>query len=88
VLLALYVRLNPAGLIAGWAAGMIAGTWMAWTLDFKSSTYVLHAFGIAMPCYAALSALVLNLLVALMVSAAANALKGMPVDHTRAEDYA
>ncbi|HWC62283.1 MAG TPA: sodium:solute symporter, partial [Rhizomicrobium sp.] len=30
VLLALYVRLNPYGLLAGWAAGMFAGTWMAW----------------------------------------------------------
>ena len=87
VLLALYVRLNPAGLLAGWATGMIAGTWMAWTLDFKSSTYVLHAFGIAIPCYASLSALVLNLAVALVVSAAVNAVKGMPVDHTVAEDY-
>jgi solute:Na+ symporter, SSS family len=88
VLLALYVRLNPIGLLAGWAAGMIAGTWMAWTLDFRSSTYVLHALGIAIPCYAALSALVLNLLVALVVSAGVNAVKGMPTDETAAEDYA
>jgi len=88
VLLALYVRLNPIGLLAGWAAGMISGTWMAWALDFKSSTYVLHAFGIAIPCYAALSALVLNLLVALVVSAGVNAVNGMPRDETVAEDYA
>jgi SSS family solute:Na+ symporter len=88
VLLALYVRLNPIGLIAGWATGMITGTVMAWTMDFKSSTYVLPAFGLSIPCYAALSALVLNLLVAVVVSAAANAVKGMPVDHTSAEDYA
>ena len=60
----LYVRLNPWGLLAGWAAGMAAGTWMAWTLEFKSSTYVLHFFGVTVPCYAALSALVLNLAVA------------------------
>src|SRR5262249_7927821 len=88
VLLALYVRLNPVGLLAGWATGMIAGTWMPWTLDFKSSPYVLPTFGIAIPCYAALSALILNLLVALAVSAAANAIKGMPRDETAAEDYA
>jgi SSS family solute:Na+ symporter len=88
VLLALYVRLNPTGLIAGWATGMAAGTWMAWTLDFKSSTYVLHAFGFAIPCYAALSALVLNLVVALVVGAAVKAAKGMPRDETIAEDYA
>ncbi|MEI6541304.1 MAG: hypothetical protein WCO86_17520 [Planctomycetota bacterium] len=35
-----------------------------------------------------LSALLLNLLVAVVVSAAVNAVKGMPVDHTSAEDYA
>jgi SSS family solute:Na+ symporter len=88
VLLALYVRLNPIGLIAGWATGMAAGTWMAWTLDFKSSTYVLHAFGLAIPCYAALSALVLNVVVAVVVGAAVKAAKGMPRDETIAEDYA
>ena len=88
VLLALYVRLNAIGLLAGWAVGMTIGTWMAWTLDFRSSTYVLHAFGVAIPCYASLSALVLNLLVALVASTAINAVKGMPADETVAEDYA
>jgi SSS family solute:Na+ symporter len=87
VLLALYVRLNPWSLLAGWAAGMSAGTWMAWQLGFKSSTYVLHFFGEAIPCYAALSALVLNLLVAGVGSLIANAALGMPADQTMAEDY-
>ena len=66
---------------------MVAGTWMVWTLGFASSTYVLHLFGLAIPCYAALSALVLNLAVAGVVSLAANALGGMPADETVAEDY-
>jgi SSS family solute:Na+ symporter len=87
VLLALYVRLNPWGLLAGWAAGIFAGTWMAWTLHFKSSTYELHFFGVAVPCYAALSALVLNLAVAGAVSLIVSAFAGMPADHTMAEDY-
>jgi SSS family solute:Na+ symporter len=87
VLLALYVRLNPWGLLAGWAAGICAGTWMAWTLQFKSSTYVLHFFGVAVPCYAALSALVLNLAVTLAVSLIVSAFAVMPADHTMAEDY-
>jgi SSS family solute:Na+ symporter len=87
VLLGLYLRLNPYGLLAGWAAGMAAGTWMAWTLDFKSSTYVLHLFGTAIPCYAALSALLLNLTVAGIVSLIASARSAMPADHTTAEDY-
>ena len=87
VLLALYVRLNPYGLLAGWVAGMTAGTWMAWTLQFKSSTYMLHFFGVTVPCYAALSALVLNLAVAGAVSLIVSAFAGMPTDHTTAEDY-
>jgi SSS family solute:Na+ symporter len=87
VLLALYVRLNPWGLLAGWAAGMTAGTWMAWTLQFKGSIYMLHFFGIAVPCYAALSALVLNLAVAGAVSLIVSAFAAMPADHTMAEDY-
>jgi SSS family solute:Na+ symporter len=87
VMLALYVRLNPWGLLAGWAAGMTAGTYMAWTLGFKSSTYVLHVMGIAIPCYAALSALVLNLLIAGAVSAVATALSVVSADQTVAADY-
>ncbi|HWY62727.1 MAG TPA: sodium:solute symporter [Rhizomicrobium sp.] len=87
VLLALYVRLNPYGLLAGWAAGMAAGTWMAWTLQFRSSTYVLHFFGFAVPCYAALSALALNLLIAGAVSLIVSAVSDMPADQTLAEDY-
>jgi SSS family solute:Na+ symporter len=87
VMLALYVRLNPWGLLAGWAAGMSAGTWMAWQLGFKSSTYVLHAFGIAIPCYAALSALLLNLVVAGIISLLAAAMSVVSIDQTVAEDY-
>ena len=61
---------------------------MAWSLQLKSSTYVLHFFGVAVPCYAALSALVLNLAVAGAVSLIVSVpLAGMPADHTMAEDY-
>ena len=55
-------------LLAGWAAGIGAGTWMAWTLGFKSSTYPLHIFGLTIPCYAAVSALVLNLAVSWLLT--------------------
>jgi SSS family solute:Na+ symporter len=87
VLLALYVRLNPWGLLAGWAAGMASGTYMAWTLGFQGSTYVLHIFGLAVPCYAALSALVLNLLVAGIITLIAQAMSVTSTDQTVAEDY-
>ena len=59
VLLGLYTRwLNPWALLIGWAAGMASGTWMAWTTGFKISIYPLHIFGVIVPCYAAVSALV------------------------------
>ena len=63
VLLALYVRLDPRALLAGWAAGVGAGTWMVADLSFKASVYPLHLFGLTVPCYAALSALLVNLAV-------------------------
>jgi len=87
VLLGLYVRLNPWGLLAGWVAGIASGTAMAAALGFKSSTYVLHLFGIAIPCYAALSALALNLGIAIVISLIAKALGAPETDGTLAEDY-
>ena len=60
---------------------------MAGTLDFKSSTYVLHILGLAVPCYAAVSALVLNIAAGLVLSVAFNAMGGARVDETVAADY-
>ena len=88
VLIALYTRFfHPAALLIGWATGIAAGTWMAWTLDFKSSTYALHLFGWTVPCYAAVSALVLNIAVAWVLSLAFNAAGAPKVDETVATDY-
>ncbi len=65
------------------------GTWMAWTNAFKSSTYALNIFGTVVPCYAALSSLILNLAVAAVLSAAFNALRRGPrTDATLPQDYA
>jgi SSS family solute:Na+ symporter len=61
---------------------------MAWSLELKSSIYVLHIFGVAVPCYAALSALALNLAVGVVLSPIFNALsKGRRADETAAADY-
>ena len=73
------------GLLAGWAVGMGVGTWMAWSLNFKSSIYAVQVFGFTLPCYAAVSALVLNLGIAFVISLA---LKSAPrPDETAAGDY-
>ena len=89
VLLALYTRYcHPMALLAGWATGLIIGTWMVSQLAFKSSTFTIALFGIEFPAYAAVSALLLNLAVSYGVTFVIN-LVGNPVrrDETKPEDY-
>jgi len=89
VLLALYVRLDPRALLAGWAAGVGLGTWMVADLAFKSSTYPLHIFGVTVPCYAAVSALLVNLAVSWLLTVILRATVGVQQkDETVAADYA
>jgi SSS family solute:Na+ symporter len=89
VLIALYTRFfNPIALLAGWVSGMIAGTWMAATLNFKASTFVWTVAGVTVPCYAAVSALLINILVSYVLSLALNRFSTAPrIDETIAEDY-
>jgi SSS family solute:Na+ symporter len=54
---------NPWALLAGWVAGMSAGTGMAVALHLKASVYPLHLFGGVYAMYAAVPALLLNLAV-------------------------
>jgi SSS family solute:Na+ symporter len=68
-------RLHRWGLLAGWAAGMGIGTYMAAALQFKGTLYVLHVAGTAIPGYAALWALIVNLVVATLASLVLNAAK-------------
>jgi SSS family solute:Na+ symporter len=88
VLLGLYVRLDPRALLAGWAAGVGIGTWMVAELGFKSSIYPLHLFGLTVPCYVALSALLTNLAVSGLGTLVLRATVGTSVrDETMATDY-
>lgn len=88
VLVSLYVRLDPRALLLGWACGMAVGTYMAWTLGFKDSTYVLHIFALAIPCYAAVSALAINIAVSYAFSPIFKVLLYKPsFDETVAEDF-
>ena len=89
VMFGLYTRwLNGRALLIGWLCGMGAGTWMAAQSAFKASVYVLHIRGLAVPCYAALSSLVLNVAVSVVLSFVFNALSEPRADATIAEDYA
>ena len=89
VMLGLYTRwLHHRALLIGWIVGIGAGTWMAAESSFKASVYVLHIGGIDLPCYAALSSLVLNIAVSVVLSLVFNALSSARADQTTAEDYA
>jgi len=89
VLIGLYTRwLHPMALLAGWAAGIVAGTWMAAEKDFASSIYPLHILGVTAPCYDAISSLVLNLVVSLALSFVFNTIMGRArTDATAVGDY-
>ncbi|MGH7284658.1 MAG: sodium:solute symporter family protein, partial [Polyangiaceae bacterium] len=74
IAIGLYSRwFHRHALLAGWALGMISGTWMCKTLAFKSTTFALHVGGLTIPGYAALWAVLLNLLVAAIGTLAFNA---------------
>lgn len=87
VLLALYVRLNPWALLAGWAAGIGSGTAMVAALGFQGSIYPLQILGWTIPCYAAVVALALNLGVAGVLHLALRGKTGALRDETVAADY-
>lgn len=89
VMLGLYSRqLHPVALLLGWAAGIGAGTWMVAQSGFKSAIYTLHLFGTAIPCYAAVAALGVNLIVALGLSLILAAKQKAPSrDATAPSDY-
>ena len=88
VLMGLYTRwLHPWALFLAWAAGITAGTAMVAALGFKGTIYPLHLFGTVIPCYAALSSLVLNLAIAVVLSIVFNLAGGTRADTTQAADY-
>jgi SSS family solute:Na+ symporter len=89
IVLGLYTRkLDYRGLLLGWAAGITVGTWMAISLKLASSIYTIHIAGFAIPGYAAVWSLVVNVVVAIAVSVLVRAF-GMKrsEDRTRPEDY-
>ena len=68
IVVGLYTRwLHRGALVAGWTAGMVAGTWMAATQHFKA-IFPLHLGGATFPGYAAVYALAVNLVVTLALS--------------------
>jgi len=87
VLLATYTRwFNDWALLIGWAVGTIAGTAMAVAANF-AATYTLTFGGFAVPGYSAFYTVVLNLVVAIVLTPLFKAMSGAPIDETVAADY-
>jgi solute:Na+ symporter, SSS family len=89
VVLSLYTRFfNGWGLLLGWVAGFGLGTWMI-TANKFAPIYPLHFFGTTFPCYPAIASVVVNVLVAWVVSLYLNRVASdRKHDVTVAEDYA
>ena len=80
--------LHRWALVLGWAVGMASGTWMVAKLHFAGTVYPLHIDGLVVPGYAALYALVINLVVAAVFTVVFNALGvARGKDHTAGVDY-
>jgi solute:Na+ symporter, SSS family len=89
VVVGLYTNwLHRYALLAGWACGMATGTWMASTLEFKSTVYAIEIAGTKVPGYAALWALAVNATVAVVLTFVFQAMKvARGDDATTAADY-
>lgn len=89
VMLGVYTRwFNDWALLLGWAVGIVAGTTMAVTMHL-TPTYPLVIAGYALPGYTALYTLILNLVVAIVLTPAFNFMKARPaaLDETVPADY-
>ena len=89
VMLGAYTRwFNSWALLAGWAVGTLAGTWMAIAVKL-TNTYPLHVGDHTFPGYSAVYSLIVNLLVVVVLTPLFNAMSTNKtrVDQTVAADY-
>ena len=87
VLLGVYTRwFNDWALLVGWAAGTFAGTWMFVAANLTPN-FPLAIGGFTFPGYTALYTLVLNLIVAIVLTPVFNAMGSRHADATVAADY-
>ena len=88
VMLGAYTRwFNPWALLIGWACGTLAGTAMAIHVGLKP-TFPLEFAGYTLPGYSAFYTVVLNLVLAIVLTPLCNALTSQRVvDHTVPADY-
>jgi SSS family solute:Na+ symporter len=87
VMLGVYTRwFNDWALLIGWAVGTGMGIWMFNAANWAPN-YPLVIAGHAFPGYAALYTVILNLVIAIVLTPILNAMGGKQVDETVAADY-
>lgn len=89
LILGLYSRwLHRRALLLGWLAGIIYGIYMWGTTGYKSTVYALHIGGGSFAAYAAIWALILNIIVAVVFTWVFDAMKlNRGHDQTAPADY-
>jgi solute:Na+ symporter, SSS family len=87
VLLGVYTRwFNDWALLIGWAVGTVAGTAMAVSVNYAAA-YPLGIAGYTLPGYSAFYTVILNLVIALVLTPVFKAMGAKTVDTTVAADY-
>lgn len=89
IICGLFTRwLHHRALLAGWLAGMITGTAMVAASGFTSPIYAIHIAGMTLSAYAGVYALLINLLVAIVLTPLCDALGMVRLpDKTAPSDY-
>jgi solute:Na+ symporter, SSS family len=87
VMLGLYTRwFNDWALLIGWAVGSVAGTAMAVSVNFAAA-YPLVIGGYTLPGYSAFYTVILNLVIAIVLTPVFDAMGGKRIDETVPSDY-
>jgi solute:Na+ symporter, SSS family len=87
VMLGLYTRwFNDWALLIGWAVGTVVGTAMAVSVNFAAA-YPLVIGGYTLPGYSAFYTVILNLVIAIVLTPVFNAMGGKRIDETVPSDY-
>ena len=79
---------NGWALLTGWAGGIVSATWLVGLNHFTGSIWAFHLFGYTIPSYIALATVIVNAIIAGLLSLVFNAVasdKGC--DETVAADY-
>lgn len=79
---------NGWALLIGWATGITSATWLAGANHFTGSVWAFHVLGYALPSYIAFATVLLNILVAAVLSPVFQAIgNDRAADETVAADY-